>query len=142
LGAYPGRRPLMLHTPARIRLAQIALAAFILAGWELLPRLGIVPKLFVPPLSEAVGALIEYGAEYLAHLPPTLIEILISYLIACGGGVTLGMLIASSPRARRVSLPVLASAYAVPVVVLYPEVMVWFGLGLGSKVGVARLFLC
>src|SRR3546814_16500462 len=93
----------MLHTPARIRLAQLALAAVILAGWELLPRLGIVPKLFVPPLSEAVGALIEYGAEYLAHLPPTLIEILISYLIACGGGVTLGMLIASSPRARRMT---------------------------------------
>src|SRR3546814_14264402 len=89
----------MLHTPARIRLAQLALAAVILAGWELLPRLGIVPKLFVPPLSEAVGALIEYGAEYLAHLPPTLIELLISYLTACAAGVARGLLIASSPRA-------------------------------------------
>lgn len=130
----------MLRTPAQIRRAQLALAVVILAGWELLPRLGVIPKLFVPPLSEALGALVEYRVEYLSHLPVTVLEILVSYLIACGGGVTLGMLIASSGRARRMALPVLRSAYAVPMVVLYPVMMVWFGLGIGSKVGFAVIF--
>src|SRR3546814_14278397 len=50
------------------------------------------------------------------------------------------MLSASSPRARRMTLPVLRSAYAVSVVVLYPVMMVWFGLGMGSKVGFATIF--
>ena len=130
----------MLRTPSQIRWAQAALAAAILAGWELLPRFGVIPKLFVPSLSEAIGALYEYRAEYLAHLPATVVEILVSYLLACGGGVTLGMLIASSPRARRMALPVLRSAYAVPMVVLYPVMMVWFGLGMGSKVAFATVF--
>lgn len=130
----------MQATPARIRLAQLALAIAILAAWELLPRLGVVPKLFVPPLSEAIGALVEYRWEYLSHLPVTVLEILVSYVIACGGGIALGMLIASSARARRMALPVLRSAYAVPMVVLYPVMMVWFGLGIGSKVGFASIF--
>ena len=124
----------------RIRLAQLALLVFILASWELLPRWGVIPKLFVPPLSEALGALVEYRAEYAAHLPVTVVEILISYVIACGGGVALGMLIASSPAARRVTLPILRSAYAVPMVVLYPVMLVWFGLGMGSKIGFAVIF--
>lgn len=130
----------MLRTPSRIRAAQVALAAAILSAWELLPRLGVVPKLFVPSLSEALGTLYADRAEYLSHLPATLLEILLSYLIACGGGVGLGMLIASSPRARRMALPVLRSAYAVPMVVLYPVMMVWFGLGIGSKVAFAVVF--
>lgn len=130
----------MQNSPTRVRAAQLTLAVGILTAWELLPRLGVIPKLFVPSLSEALGALYEYRAEYLAHLPATVVEILVSYAIACGGGVTLGMLIASSPRARRMALPVLRSAYAVPMVVLYPVMMVWFGLGMGSKVGFATIF--
>lgn len=130
----------MLRTDRRIRLAQAALLFAILACWEALPRAGIVPKLFVPPLSEALGALAEDWNEYLSHLPTTVLEILAAYGIACGGGVVLGMLIASSAPARRMALPVLRSAYAVPLVVLYPVMMVWFGIGVGSKIGFASLF--
>jgi len=131
---------MMPSMSGQVRFAQFLLLLAVLLCWELLPSAGVVPRLFVPPLSEAIGALIEDGEEYLAHLPTTLFEILISYGIACGGGVTLGMLIASSPRARRLALPVLRSAYAVPLVVLYPVMMVWFGLGIGSKVGFAAIF--
>jgi NitT/TauT family transport system permease protein/taurine transport system permease protein len=130
----------MLRTDRQVRLAQAALLLAILVCWEVLPRADIVPKLFVPSLSEALGALAEDWHEYLSHLPTTLLEILAAYGIACGGGVTLGMLIASSARARSMVLPVLRAAYAVPLVVLYPVMMVWFGIGVGSKVGFAAIF--
>lgn len=130
----------MLQTSRQVRLAQMALLVSVLVCWEVLPRADIVPKLFVPPLSEAIGALIEDGHEYRAHMPTTLLEILISYAISCGGGVTLGMLIASSARARRMALPVLRAAYAVPLVVLYPVMMVWFGFEMGSKIAFASIF--
>jgi NitT/TauT family transport system permease protein/taurine transport system permease protein len=130
----------MLRTDRQVRLAQAALLLAILVCWEVLPRADIVPKLFVPSLSEALGALAEDWHEYLSHLPTTLLEILAAYGIACGGGVTLGMLIASSARGRRMVLPVLRAAYAVPLVVLYPVMMVWFGIGVGSKVGFAAIF--
>lgn len=124
----------------RVRLAQVALFAAIAVLWEMLPRTGVVPPLFVPPLSEAVGALVRNHVEFLDNLGPTVAEIVASYAIACGGGIAAGLLIGSSPAARRMLLPLLRSAYAVPLVVLYPVVMVWFGLGPESKVAFASIY--
>jgi NitT/TauT family transport system permease protein/taurine transport system permease protein len=122
------------------RAGQLALYVLILAAWEALPRLGVVPRLFVPPLSEALAALVADRREYLGSLPTTFGEILASYAIACGGGILLGQAIGASAAARRMLLPVLRSAYAVPLVVLYPVLMVWFGLGSESKVAFASLY--
>jgi NitT/TauT family transport system permease protein/taurine transport system permease protein len=124
----------------RVRLGQAVLYLSILAAWEILPRAGVVPRLFVPPLSEALGALVREHREYLGSLPVTFAEILVSYAIVCGGGIAAGQVVGSSAAARRVLLPVLRSAYAVPVVVLYPAIMVWFGLGSESKVAFAAIY--
>ena len=123
-----------------LRLCQAMLYVAILAAWEILPRTGLVPRLFVPPLSEALGALVTDRREYLGSLPTTFGEILASYAIVCGGGILLGQLVGSSATARRMLLPVLRSAYAVPLVVLYPVMMVWFGLGSQSKIAFASIY--
>jgi NitT/TauT family transport system permease protein/taurine transport system permease protein len=78
--------------------------------------------------------------EYLGSLPTTLGEILAAYAIACVGGILVGQLIGASPAARRMLLPVLRGAYAVPLVVLYPVMMVWFGLGSQSKIAFAAIY--
>ena len=122
------------------RLAQAALYLAILVAWEVLPRAGVIPRLFVPSLSEAVGTLITNRSEYLGSLPTTLGEILAAYVIVCGGGIVAGQLIGASARARRMLLPVFRSAYAVPLVVLYPVMMVWFGLGAESKIAFAAIY--
>ena len=72
--SWPERHP---------RVSQAALYLGILAAWEILPRAGLVPRLFVPPLSEALGALVADHREYLGSLPTTFGEILVSYLIGC-----------------------------------------------------------
>lgn len=122
------------------RAAQVGLYLTIALLWEVLPRAGVVPPLFVPSLSEAVVALVGEREEYFSNLPATVTEILISYTIACGGGIATGLLIGSSNRARRMLLPVLRSAYAVPLVVLYPVITVWFGLGAESKIAFASIY--
>jgi NitT/TauT family transport system permease protein len=127
-------------TPSRIRLAQAALYLGILVAWEALPRAGVVPRLFVPSLSEALGALVQDHREFLGSLPTTLGEIVAAYAIACGGGILAGQLVAASPGARRVLVPVVRGAYAVPLVVLYPVMMVWFGLGPESKIAFAAVY--
>jgi len=122
-----------------IRTLQSGLILAIAAAWELLPRL-VIPPLFVPPLSQAIGTLIESRGEYLQNMPTTFGEILVSYLFACGGGVALGLMIGSAPTLRRILLPLIRSGYAVPLVVLYPVMMVWFGLGPMSKIAFASLY--
>jgi NitT/TauT family transport system permease protein/taurine transport system permease protein len=124
----------------RLRLSQAALYLAILAAWEVLPRAGAVPRRFVPPLSEALTRLVRERAEYLGSLPTTLGEILAAYAIACGGGILVGQVLGGSPTARRMLLPVIRGAYAVPLVVLYPVMMVWFGLGPESKIAFAALY--
>ena len=123
-----------------VRASQAGLYLAILAAWEILPRAGVVPRLFVPPLSEAIGTLVTEHREYLGSLPATLGEIAVSYAVACGGGIAAGQAIGASAAARRMLLPVLRSAYAVPLVVLYPVMMVWFGLGSESKIAFASIY--
>jgi NitT/TauT family transport system permease protein/taurine transport system permease protein len=118
----------------------VALYLGILIAWEALPRAGVVPPLFVPPLSEALGALVRDHREFLGSLPTTLGEIVAAYAIAGGGGVLAGQLVAASPASRRLLVPVVRGAYAVPLVVLYPVMMVWFGLGPESKIAFAALY--
>src|SRR5258705_5766247 len=130
----------MTRSSRGIRLIQADLFVGIVVGLEVLARAGVVPRVFVPPLSEALDTLIRDRGEYLGSLPATLGEILVSYAIACGGGILAGQLIASVPAARRMLLPVLRGAYAVPLVVLYPVMMVWFGLGSESKVAFASIY--
>jgi NitT/TauT family transport system permease protein/taurine transport system permease protein len=81
------------------RLVQASLYLGILAAWEILPRAGVIPRLFVPPLSEALTTLVADRREYLGSLPTTFGEIAVSYLIVCGGGILLGQLIGSSAGA-------------------------------------------
>ena len=130
----------MIRPGRGLRLSQAALYVAILVAWELLPRSGLIPRLFVPPLSEALETLVTDRREYLGSLPATLGEILVSYAIACGGGILVGQLIAAVPTAQRMLLPVLRGAYAVPLVVLYPVMMVWFGLGSESKIAFASIY--
>src|SRR5262249_42697359 len=137
LAAHPECRAAMTWPERHRRSIQAALYLGILAAWEVLPRAGVVPRLFVPPLSEAIGTLVTEHRESLGSLPVTLGEIAVAYAIACGGGIASGQLIGASAAARRMLLPVLRSAYAVPLVVLYPVMMVWFGLGSESKIAFA-----
>ncbi|MGH7277546.1 MAG: ABC transporter permease, partial [Candidatus Rokuibacteriota bacterium] len=130
----------MTRHARNIRLSQATLYLAILVAWEALPRLDVVPRLFVPPLSEALGALVTDHREYLGSLPTTFGEILAAYAIACGGGILAGQVVAASPAARRMLLPVIRGAYAVPLVVLYPVMMVWFGLGPESKIAFAAIY--
>jgi NitT/TauT family transport system permease protein len=123
-----------------IAVSRAVLYLAILAAWEALPRVGAIPKLFVPPLSEALKALVDDRREYLGSLPTTLGEILAAYVIACVGGIVVGQFVGASPAARRTLLPLIRGVYAVPLVVLYPVMMVWFGLGPPSKIAFASIY--
>src|SRR5262249_19108160 len=108
--------------------------------WELLPRSGLIPELFLPSLSSTLVAGWNEAAEYGHALGVTLYEVAISMAFACGGGIALGAL------AGRLPLPVVQfrlrvwSLYAVPLVILYPVFTVWLGIGSESKIAFASIY--
>jgi NitT/TauT family transport system permease protein/taurine transport system permease protein len=130
------REALRLPSPTVARWAIIVL---LLILWEVLPRIGAISPLFLPPLSEAVRIGIIDWHDYAAALWVTLGEVAIALIFACGGGILGGALLGSVPVLRTVLLPVVSSLYAVPIVIIYPLLTVWLGIGPASKIAFASI---
>ena len=127
------RRP----APSTVRwLILVALLVF----WELMPRTGIIPELFLPSLSKTVAVLIKDWREYASELAVTLYEVAFAMLIACGFGILAGALVGGIALLRNLLLPVFSSMYAVPIVILYPIFTAWFGIGSESKIIFAGVY--
>lgn len=134
-----------LETPAR-RLAVSPAAARLLIGiavlvlWEVLPRMGVIPPLFLPPVSETLAALAGSAGEYARQLLFSLRAIAVAMLAACGLGIGLGLVIGSIAPLRRTLQPLTSGLYAVPIVILYPLFTAWFGIGAQSKIVFAAIY--
>ena len=106
----------------------------ILALWEIVPQFHIIPELFLPSLSKTLTVLYQNGGTYFSALMVTLYEVGFAMIISCGGGILAGALIGGVTLLRNLFLPIFSSLYAVPVVILYPIMTAWFGVGSESKI--------
>ena len=116
------------------------IALLILVIWEAIPRAGLLPELFLPPLSKTLSVLWLDRSIYGAAMLVTLTEVAIAMLIACGIGILAGAIVGGVATLRRVMLPVFSSFYAVPIVILYPVFTAWFGIGSESKIAFAGIY--
>jgi NitT/TauT family transport system permease protein/taurine transport system permease protein len=116
------------------------IVTILLALWEILPRTGVIPELFLPSLSATLKAGFGDAAEYGQALLVTLSEVGLSMLFACGGGILLGAIVGSLPRPRVLIMPMVSGLYAVPLVILYPVFTVWLGIGAESKIAFASIY--
>jgi NitT/TauT family transport system permease protein/taurine transport system permease protein len=112
----------------------------LIALWEILPRAGLIPTLFLPSLSATLQAGWTDAPEFAGALVVTLYEVAISLVFACGGGILAGAVVGSLPRLRIVTMPMVSSLYAVPLVILYPVFTVWLGIGPASKIAFASIY--
>lgn len=129
---------------ARWRLSPVALRwlclAVLLALWEAAPRAGWVPAVILSPPSAALAAGFAEWDFFATALAFTFGEILVSLCFAYGLGGLLGLVTGLSPFGRRAALPLVSSLYALPLVVVYPVMTAWFGIGPASKVWFASLY--
>src|SRR5262249_34176231 len=68
------------------------------------------------------------------HLLLTLREILVAYALAIAAGLGCGFALGFNRLVGRAYGPILAALYAVPAVVWYPSLMLFFGLDAASKI--------
>lgn len=102
--------------------------------WEVAFRIGLLnPIIFGAPSLVAKAAMSD-GLLFLQAFRITLVEIALAALIACVGGIVLGVLLGALPIAAVTATPILSAIIAVPLVILYPVFVVWFGIGPPSKV--------
>ena len=116
---------------------RLAIAVAALALWEAVAA-PLNPLFYVRPTA-LPGALVAMWR--VPELPPlaehvwlTLREIGAAYLLAVAAGLWLGFLLGLRRTVGRIYGPLVAALYAVPAVVWYPSLMLFFGLGSASKI--------
>ena len=116
---------------SRVGLARTAVIVGAVLLLEALCRLGIIPNFTVIPPSAMAQSLwkILASGKFAHDIAATLVNVGIAIAAAMVAGVALGTLLQSWPAARRVSDPLFATYYAVPMYAFYPLLIVIFGLG-------------
>ncbi len=117
-------------------MARSASLALLLLGWELIPRLGLVPPDILPPFTTTVAnvARLARGGELERHILFSLGRQLAGLCLAIGGGVSLGVLMAWNRQVRAFFEPLLMLTNPIPKAALIPLFMLWFGIGTLSKI--------
>ena len=72
------------------RAVRWAILLTMLVLWEVVPMMGLLPELFLPPLSKTLKVLWLDLDKYFAALLVTLYEVAVAMLIACGLGIVAG----------------------------------------------------
>ena len=120
-----------------ILLIRAAILVAALGAWEIIGRTAN-PVLYVPPSAAvpALGRLLTLSSypDLVQHLLLTLREIVVAYVLAIGAGVGIGFALGVNRLVGRAYGPILAALYAVPAVVWYPSLMLFFGLDAASKI--------
>jgi len=121
----------------RVPLFRLALLLVVLAVWEVAgraanPLLAVPPSSVLPALRDLL--LLRSYPELPASLWLTLREIGAAYLLAVGAGLGGGFMLGMHRLIGRAWGPMLAALYAVPAVVWYPSLMLFFGLDAASKI--------
>jgi len=116
------------------------LSALLLVGsialWEALVRLLGIPGFILPAPSQVAVALWRGFASglYVQHLAHTLLETVLGFVAGSALGLVLGTAVAMSRPVEFFFYPYIVMFQSLPKVALAPLIVVWFGLGLTSKV--------
>src|ERR1700704_2138063 len=112
-----------------------------LAFWELSVALDWVNPLFTSSPSRIVHAGYEMFADgsIYPHLAVSGYEFLVGYGMAVVIGVPRGILMGWCGRIHAVLDPFVSALYATPRIALLPLLMIWFGIGIMSKIAIVFL---
>jgi NitT/TauT family transport system permease protein len=125
----------MRWTARNIGLTALLFVATI-AAWEAIVRVFQIP-IFILPAPTQVGMALYRGIAsgvYLDHLKYTLLETLLGFIVGAALGFFLGTAVAMNRYVEFFFYPYIVMFQSLPKVALAPLIVVWFGLGLTSKV--------
>lgn len=103
----------------------------------------LIKELYVSKPTAVAQRLYELFAsgEIYPHLWTTGQELVLGYVIGVAGGIIGGYTLGRSPRLARIFEPYVMAFYGVPKIALAPLFIIWFGIGMGSKIALAAIMV-
>ena len=104
--------------------------------WELISRFLVDNALFLAAPSQIAVAIYNLAVtgQLWHHVGVSAAEFALGYVIASILGIALGLAMASSATMKRALQPWVSGLYATPTIALAPLFILWFGIGIWSKV--------
>ncbi len=122
---------------------QLAAFGVLLLVWEAAGLAGWLNPIYVPTPGQIGAVLVElFGSGRIwTHLEATFGAALLGLALGIVAGILLGVLGSLVPRVAELLEPVMTLLNAVPRVVLAPLFVIWFGIGVASKVALAFILV-
>jgi ABC-type nitrate/sulfonate/bicarbonate transport system permease component len=118
------------------RFVQLGFLVLLALAWQIAILRGEVSPILLPPPAAVYReflSLLRTGTFW-PDLKVTLYELVVAFSIAGIAGSAIGYLVSRSRYAIRVFDPLFAGIFAIPVILLFPLYVLFFGLGPGSKI--------
>jgi NitT/TauT family transport system permease protein/putative hydroxymethylpyrimidine transport system permease protein len=120
-------------------LAPLALLLALVAAWELYADLGSTSSYVLPAPHAVAAALWDNAGLLAANLAPTAEEVALGIALALVLGFALAVLVHFSPALRRAVYPLAVGSQAIPIAVIAPLLVFWWGFGVLPKLAVIVL---
>jgi NitT/TauT family transport system permease protein len=141
--ARPARVPGQPTRLTRYEPTIIGVGAVVLfvAAWQLVAAQRIVPELFLPGPADTLAAFVGMvrGGTIWNDLWVSGQELIFGYVLAIVVGLPLGLLMGWYRRLAWALDPFVNFFYSMPRVALIPLLIIWFGIGIASKVAIVYL---
>jgi len=127
--------------------APIAVLVALVGAWEIAAQTGLMASVLnldsflVPSPSEIAKSLWENRTLLADNAWVTLREVLVGFAAALVLGAAVATVLHLSPVLRRAFYPLVVASQTIPILVIAPVLIVWFGFGIGPKIAIVAL-LC
>jgi putative hydroxymethylpyrimidine transport system permease protein len=124
---------------ARSLLPPLLLLLLLLGAWEAYADSGAASSFVLPAPHNVAASLWDNAGFIAANLGPTAVEVVLGIALALGIGFALAVLIHFSGLLRRAVYPLAVGSQAVPIAVVAPLLVFWWGFGVLPKLAVVVL---
>ncbi|MDO5708456.1 MAG: ABC transporter permease [Andreesenia angusta] len=127
----------------KVLLFRMLIVASIIIAWEILGSSGIMDTRYTSKPSEIIIDLIEFikSREFFKHAKITIYEAISGLLYGTIAGLFIGIILGQFKLLGNIFKPIIDALYSVPQLTLAPVYILWFGIGLKSKIFLASLLV-
>jgi NitT/TauT family transport system permease protein len=113
----------------------------VMAAWEIIGRFVVTNSLFFAPLSAVIGAAFTlwHSGELQKDIIASFSAVAYGMALAIVIGIVIGVLSGASRGFREYTDAFFTGLYATPLVAVAPILILWFGIGIASKIAVVFL---